>query len=59
MQRVLVLVLVRIKHGEVGGPYVQPHTGFLLDELRDFIEESNDINVRLLPLIVECNRLYG
>jgi len=30
---------------------------FLLDELRDFIEESNDINVRLLPLIVECNRL--
>ena len=32
---------------------------FLHEELRDFIEESNDINVRLLPLIVECNRLYG
>ena len=30
---------------------------FLHEELRDFIEESNDINVRLLPLIVECNRL--
>ena len=30
---------------------------FLHEELRDFIEESNNINVRLLPLIVECNRL--
>ena len=29
----------------------------LHDELRDLVEESNDINVRLLPLIVECNRL--